>query len=135
MVKYENILIVDDDPVSNFISNLVLKKNNLANHIFVTEDAESGLIEYQQLEDDIDKLNLVLVDIRMPGKDGFRFIEELNICVQQKRGKTEVGILTNSNSEDDQMRMLELGAKYWINKPLKKEIVQDLSKSLIYSIV
>lgn len=132
MVKYKNALIVDDDPVSNFICNLLLSKHQVAEQIKVTQDVDSGIQELEKIDQQGECRNLIFIDIKMPVKDGFKFMEEFNRRFNGLKERTDICVLTNSSSEDDFKRMQELGAKYWLNKPLKKEnlnVIQELVMS------
>lgn len=121
MGKFCNVFIVDDDYVSNFICHTLLSRNHFSDHIYICRSADSGLRSFGEAPRTGNKRNLVLLDIVMPGKDGFRFMEELNDAFPEHRAYTDVCVLTNSDSQKDLERMLKLGIQFWFNKPLRKE--------------
>jgi CheY-like chemotaxis protein len=129
MEAYKNVLIVDDDVVSNYICNLLLKKYRIAQNIFITQDTDTGIYTFSKLmiHENL-KPDLILLDINIPDKDGFRFMEEFNLRFQILKTNTRICILTNSIFEQDLQRMKNLGANYWANKPLRKEVLMNLEE-------
>lgn len=103
----ERILIVDDDAALARVA-----ARNLENEGFATltaSDGQEGLrLVFEQ------RPNLVLLDIMMPGLDGYE------IC-RRIREATDVPIvmLTARNREEDIIRGLELGADDYIVKPFR----------------
>ena len=66
------------------------------------------------------EIDLVLLDIVLPGKDGFTVLEEL----RKSRPALPVIILTARGAEDDRVRGLKLGADDYVVKPFSaKELL------------
>lgn len=106
----ERIIIVDDDP-------LVLKKawKSLMDAGMKAVALKSG----EQLLEYIEKNcspQLILMDIRMPGMDGFETLLKLRECEEPGR-ETPVIFLTGDEDEDAEIRGLTLGAMDFIRKP------------------
>lgn len=102
-----NILIADDHPVvREGIKQIIAKSNDMT----VTAEASNG----QEVIEKISKYNfdIVILDIAMPGRDGFEVIKEL------KRIKPKIAILVLSIYPEDQIgiRVLENGASGYLNK-------------------
>ena len=57
--------------------------------------------------------DLVILDLMMPGLDGFRVLKAL----RERRDRTPVLILTARGQEDDKVRGLRLGADDYVTKP------------------
>lgn len=67
---------------------------------------------------------LVLMDINMPGRDGFQTIEEIRSRIAEGRGPASIIILmyTSSLNEHDQERAQQIGlVKGYLPKPIRKE--------------
>jgi len=47
---------------------------------------------------------LILLDINMPGMNGWEFLEEYNFLPEDQKGKIVVAMLTTSLSPDDETR-------------------------------
>ena len=107
----KRILIADDDPVVR-----ALLRNLLSAEGYTVAEAKSGNEVLQALTDDID---LVLMDVRMPGLGGMEVLQRL-----KEQGR-EVGVLimTAYGSSNLAIRAIQLGAYDYITKPFELEDV------------
>lgn len=105
------ILIVDDDDdVRSFIAQK-LRSSGLE-----VDEASSGEETLQVLEHGHD---LVLLDVDLPGRDGFSVLREI-----RRRFEVPVLMLTASGQESDRVLGFELGADDYVVKPfLPRELV------------
>lgn len=113
------ILIVDDDPVSRALIAGYLQADN-----FQTLEAGDGTEMMKKLVDQ--PVDLILLDINLPGKDGFTLIREI-------RATLEIGIimLTQRHEDIDRIVGLELGADDYITKPFNpREVVARIRSVL-----
>lgn len=115
-----NILIVDD---SAFQRGMV--RNVVAGEGHQTEEAGNGVDGLKRaLEPGVD---LLLLDLVMPGMTGFEVLEGL----RDKGSKLPVIVLTADIQDDARTLCLDLGAKALINKPVKApELVELLHQQL-----
>src|ERR1700754_1121831 len=107
MDHVDHILIVDDDREIRELVSSYLKKNGLR----VTVAADG-----RQMRSflDTDAVDLIVLDIMMPGDDG------LVLCRELRAGKhkaTPVLMLTARNDETDRVVGLEMGADDYLAKP------------------
>lgn len=102
----KKILVIEDD---TFIGEMVVKKLKEAGLIVaLTMDAETGMAKIQK-----DKPDLILLDIVLPGMDGFAFLEKFN--ADKQLASIPVFIFSNLGQKDEIERGLKLGAKgFWI---------------------
>ncbi|MEE4356507.1 MAG: response regulator [Desulfococcaceae bacterium] len=107
MKKYR-ILIIDDDPMQHLILGDYLK---LAD--YEVAHAESGAEGLQKLAEQ--KPDLILLDIQMPGMDGFQVMEE----IRKKAANRTISVLflTALNRQHLKIKGLELGGDDFITKP------------------
>ncbi|MHC6227457.1 response regulator [Pseudomonas sp. X10] len=113
------VLIVDDDPLIRELLQSYLGQECYDVHCAATaEQAEVVLAEH-----DID---LVLLDIRLPGKDGLTLTRELRV-------RSEVGIIliTGRNDDIDRIVGLECGADDYVIKPLNPRELVSRAKNLV----
>jgi diguanylate cyclase (GGDEF)-like protein len=110
--KY-SVLIVDDER-----SNLVVL-NKLLSDEYTVLTAKSGEEALRRAEEDMP--DLILLDIIMPGMNGFDVLTSLKESPYTKN--IPVIIITGLNSEDDEERGFFLGAVDYITKPFKNAIV------------
>ena len=113
------VLTVEDDP---FI--LTIHKNKLAKEGFDAMLAANGE-EAMKLARER-KPDIILLDLIMPIKDGFQTLKELKDDPQLKDIK--VLVLSNLSQEEDQQRVIEMGAAEYIVKANVsfKEIIERI---------
>ncbi len=121
-------LIIDDDSISGYLTNKVLKKLNLSENIisFPTAEASLQFLKEFQQKSAGNCPELIIVDIFMPGVDGFGFLEEFNTLSLNNREEVKIGFLTSSTHEKDINRSNDLGVSFYLNKPLKVEEVKAI---------
>jgi DNA-binding response OmpR family regulator len=101
----KQILIIEDDE-----SIAELERDYLEINDFQCEIAERGTTGLEKaLMNDYD---LIIIDIMLPGMDGFSVINEL-----RKKKQTPVIFLSAKNSDIDKIRGLGLGADDYMTKP------------------
>ncbi|WP_026296212.1 response regulator transcription factor [Aromatoleum toluclasticum] len=119
MADEARVLVVDDDPVTR----------NLLAEYFAAEDYRVFCAETAEMAGDIvaaEKMDLVLLDIRLPGKDGLTLTRELRV-------NSEVGIILVSGKQDEIERIvgLECGADEYVTKPFNPREILARAKNLI----
>jgi two-component system, OmpR family, response regulator len=100
-----HVLAVDDDPL---IRQLV--RNYLGDHDMQVSAVDSGReMSARMARGPVD---LVLLDLRMPGEDGLQLVREI-----RQSSKVPIIILTGVNEEADRVMGLEFGADDYLTKP------------------
>lgn len=109
--KY-NVLAVDDIPL-----NLLLVQKMLSRFNFKMRTAANG----QQALDAVAALkpDLILLDLMMPGIDGFEVIRRLR--ADPETADIQIVILSALNSNEDVVKGFEVGANDFIMKPIIME--------------
>lgn len=126
-MKINRILLVDDDHVSNFVSTEAIKKAKFSDEIIVKTNGTDALEYLQQECPSSNKYpDLILLDLKMPGIDGFEFLEAFEMASKKIKHIIEVVILTSSRNPEDFMRLRKLGKYYVMNKPLTESILEDI---------
>ena len=107
-----NILAVDDIPL-----NLLLVQKMLSRFNFEIRTAANG----QQALDAVAsrKPDLILLDLMMPGIDGFEVIKRLR--ADSATADIRIVILSALNSNEDVVKGFDLGANDFIMKPIIME--------------
>jgi len=116
--KY-TVLAVDDIQL-----NLLLLKKMLSKFNFTLKTASSG----QQTLDIVaeSKPDLILLDLMMPGIDGFEVIQRLR--ANPETADIHIIILSALNSHEDIVKGFKLGANDFITKPI---IMEKLFTSVV----
>ncbi|RFP63695.1 response regulator [Hymenobacter lapidiphilus] len=124
MQKLPNILLIDDDQTNNFLNELLLKKLEVTENVFVAESGTEALsLLARQAPEAPD---LILLDVNMPGMSGIQFLEAYQQLPTEQRGATVVVMLTTTMDARDLGRLDELSIAGLVSKPLTKEKVDNL---------
>jgi two-component system OmpR family response regulator len=103
----KKIFVVDDDDKIRQLLQIYLEKNNY--QVVSAADGESFLAQFNKIGKDI---SLVILDIMLPGMDGFAVCQSL-----RKISEVAIIMLTANAEETDLVVGLELGADDYIAKP------------------
>ncbi len=103
----ESILIIDDD--LTLCRVLSEELNEIGFDSFFVTDADSAFSELSKRK----VVDLILLDLKMPGKDGFYVLNEL----RQRGYKIKVIVLTAYADVKSAIESARLGASDFISKP------------------
>jgi adenylate cyclase len=103
------ILIVDDQPV-----NVLLLKQMLSNagYVSITSTTDPRQVRALHLKN---RYDLILLDLQMPGMDGFQVMEEL----KEIEPDGYIPVLVITAQPDHKLRALQAGAKDFVSKPFE----------------
>ena len=107
-----SVLAVDDIPL-----NLLLVQKMLARYNFKFRTAANGQQELDAVEQE--KPDLILLDLMMPGIDGFEVIRRLR--ENPRTADIRIIILSALNSNEDVVKGFNLGANDYLVKPIIME--------------
>ncbi len=110
----DKVLIVDDDPINRQLLMGILGKQN-----YVLSEAHNG-VEAVSMAREI-KPDIILLDIMMPGKDGFDVCKELK--QDEAFAAVPIVFLSTLAEVDQKMKALKLGAVDYLTKPFNPEEV------------
>ncbi len=114
------ILLVDDSPM-NLDTLLATLGDSYDLRVAIDGQGALDLIAGGDLPD------LILLDIMMPGKDGYEVCKKLK--ADEKTSKIPIIFLTALDSDEDEAKGLELGAVDYISKPFNPAIVNSRVKT------
>ena len=107
MDHVDHILIVDDDREIRELVGNYLKKNGMRTTVVADGRQMRSFL-------DTTPVDLIVLDIMMPGDDGLQLCRELRVG---KHKATPVLMLTARNDETDRIIGLEMGADDYLVKP------------------
>ncbi|MCC7065009.1 MAG: response regulator [Planctomycetes bacterium] len=108
-----DILLVEDDPRDLELTLRTLKKNNIANHIFVARDGAEALAF---LQSGSAQPRLVLLDLKLPKVSGLEVLTQIRQNPATK--DTPVVILTSTDDQPEIDACYRLGANSFVRKPV-----------------
>ncbi|MFT4926274.1 MAG: diguanylate cyclase (GGDEF)-like protein [Phenylobacterium sp.] len=112
--KQSKILIIDDSAVNTMLLTGLLEDEH---KIVTAEYGEKGIELASSEEPD-----LILLDVTMPGMDGYTVCDELKTNIQTRN--IPVIFVTAMDDMEDEARGLEMGAIDYITKPFSPQIVK-----------
>jgi CheY-like chemotaxis protein len=121
MEKYNCIMLVDDDPITNFINHVTLTRMKISRNIAITRNGEEALLYLDEYKSQHQSMpELIILDVLMPVMDGFEFLEKFErVCNPQFR-KTKVIMLSTLFSKSDIYVLNQRGYFLFLNKPLNE---------------
>lgn len=118
-------MIVDDEENILYFVSEILKKGD---HEVIT--VSSGEEALRRLK--TEKPDLILLDVMMPGKDGFETCKEIK--ANKENDSVIISMLTIKSSDEDRLRSLEECKADWhITKPIERKKLLDIVNWLLKS--
>jgi DNA-binding response OmpR family regulator len=118
------ILVIDDEPQVTEIIEAFLA--NAGHEVYVQNDALEGLHKAREIKPDI-----ILLDIMMPGTDGYSVCNELKNNAET--ADIPVVFLTGKDRADDQGRSFKAGGDMFIKKPFSCERLLEIVNIILMS--
>ncbi|MFA4992386.1 MAG: response regulator [Candidatus Omnitrophota bacterium] len=130
MANDKKVIIVEDD---KGISSLIAY--NLGKEGFMAEQAFDGAGAMQRIKEDV--FNIVILDIMLPGIDGFDICKEIKS--DSRYSRSFIVVVSAKCNEQDKLYAHLLGADYYLTKPFSlscllaavKEISESLDKEYL----
>ncbi len=114
------ILVADDEELIRKLVCDFLKK---ANHTVVeAKDGDEALYYFNEMQD----ISLMILDIMMPGKDGWEVCREV-----RKTSTVPILLLSARSQEFDQLSGFEAGADDYVTKPFSPALLMKRVESLL----
>jgi len=129
MVRF---LLLDDEDIFNFLSEEVIHQVNPDYQCEVFSESEIALNYISsQIQQNLPVPDVILIDIRMPGMNGFDFLESIQQYSESSLKNTVAYILSSSLDLRDHNRAGNFSmVKGFESKPLSEEMVRDIISNL-----
>ncbi|NQE45139.1 putative methanogenesis regulatory protein FilR2 [ANME-1 cluster archaeon GoMg2] len=125
------VLLVEDDPGDQKLVKVSLKKQRIANELYIVSSGEEGLdflYQRDKCSSGVPRPDLILLDLNMPGMGGKEFLRRMK---EDEDLKTiPVVILTTSDSDQDILDSYNLHACGYVKKPVDMEEFRDVIKEI-----
>ncbi|MBG8554668.1 response regulator [Hymenobacter guriensis] len=129
MTPLPSVLLIDDDPINNFLNKSLLTRLGIAQHLTVVESGHAALDflrQHCQQPTPVCPV-LILLDINMPGMNGLQFLEAYQQLLPEQRQGVVIVILTTSLHPRDVRQVEQLGIiDEFLSKPLTADKVSAL---------
>ncbi len=126
---FNNVMVIDDSQVDLYVSKRMMTKVNFAQDIITMDSAREalGILETDE-HTDREPPNLILLDINMPGMNGFEFLQEFKNLAEKVKNRWAIVMLSSSSNTKDREAAAENPfVKRYLSKPLSKELLEHLN--------
>lgn len=126
----EGILLIDDEDITNFLHQSLIKKLNIDVKVDIAKNGQMALdylnSEGQFTENPPPHPGLILLDINMPVMNGWEFLERYEQIPENRKAKIVLAMVSSSINPDDINRAKDLSdVNSYIKKPLTKETLEE----------
>lgn len=123
MKPQKQILIVEDNELNRAILCEILSGE------YLLLEAEDGQVALDVLRQHKDSIALILLDVMMPVMDGYTFLDRVK--ADEELALIPVIVMTQGDSEEDEVSALAHGATDFIPKPYRPRIIRHRVASII----
>ncbi|HKQ36788.1 MAG TPA: response regulator [Verrucomicrobiae bacterium] len=125
------VLLVEDSTDDVFFFKRELQRAGLKNPLHAVETVEAAINYIDGREQYADRArfplpSIVVLDLHLPGKDGFEFLQWLATKPQRN---LHVVVLTGVGRLQEINRAYQLGAHSFLTKPVRDEDLRNLAKA------
>jgi CheY-like chemotaxis protein len=122
MPQLSSILLVDDDPTTNYLNTKIVQRAEVAAHVLVAENGRQALDLLHQTCRPLSPQcpSLILLDVNMPVMTGIEFLEAYQQLPAPPYA-TVIVVLTTSLLPRDLERLRQLPIAGVLDKPLTTE--------------
>ena len=119
----KQILIVEDNELNRTMLSEILSDD------YKVLEAENGQEALEILEQNKDDIHLILLDVMMPVMDGYTFLDKIK--KNEELALIPVIVMTQGDSEADEVTALAHGATDFVPKPYRPQVILHRIASLI----
>lgn len=125
MEKFYNILIIDDDQVTNFLFSRMVQSVGISEKAEAVTSGQQGLVLLEEKIATGEPLpQVIFLDINMPLMNGWEFLEKYNEMPSSIRSQINLYMLSSSiYPEDINKAKSHEDVVDYITKPLTREVL------------
>lgn len=132
MERKLNIWIVDDDPIFQMIFKMMIERVNSRITTNQFKNGQEAIDAVKNIGEDGDRIpDYIFLDINMPIKTGWDFLNELPVIIDPTIiAKTKVYIVSSSiNPEDEEKARTYTLTEDFLIKPLSESLIESIAKA------
>jgi CheY-like chemotaxis protein len=117
------VLLVDDDDDTRDIIERVLARRGA--EVVAEPSARAALLRFAE-----QKFHVLLVDVMMPGMDGYEFIRKIRTLPADQGGNVPAATITARVATDDRMESVRAGFQGHVRKPVDADQLAHVVSTL-----
>lgn len=127
-LKTINLLLIEDSASDTYLIKQTLQNMTHNITVYSVGTGEDGLHTLQSIYESGSIIHMILLDINLPGIDGFDVAEQIK--KDNRYRSIPIVVLTSSSNEHDIGRMYNLQASCYLTKPVTLEKFVDTVNSI-----
>ena len=119
----DKALLIDDDNATNVYHEIIMKESGKISSIDIQTNVDDS-IEYLLTTESAP--DIIFLDINMPLKNGWDFLDEYESIPSNRRAKVLIVLTTSKNISDEQKALTYKTVDQYCTKPLSKGHIAQL---------
>jgi CheY-like chemotaxis protein len=127
MKGFRIVLLIDDNEIDNFINERMISSSRFSDEVVVRNSADSALDYLRGLNENAPIPDVIFLDLNMPVKDGFAFLQEYEALPEFIRNHSRIVVLSSSISPEDINKAATNPHVFkYVNKPLSEKYLEAI---------
>lgn len=124
--RFKKVMLIDDNEIENFVNKKLIETTEFSAETDCCLSAEAALEQIRTSR--IDELpEIIFLDIKMPGMDGFGFLDEFAMLPPEVHQRVKIIMLSTSESFKDLNRANKNRFVFrFLNKPLLEQALDAI---------
>lgn len=124
LLKDANVLLVEDDVINSKVMTMNIQK--FVNKIIIAENGKEALEKFSET-----KVDIILMDIRMPLMDGFKTTEKIREAEIGTGSHVPIIAVTANASSEVKKKCFEVGMNDYTTKPTNYKLLMKKMRNLL----
>ena len=120
-------MLFRSNEIDNFINERMISASQFSAEVIVKNSTDDSIAYLQSLSDLTEFPQVIFLDLNMPGKDGFVFLNEFESLNDELKANCKIIVLSSSISPEDINKASTNKFVYkYVNKPLSEKYLNAI---------